>query len=108
MGIDKAFDKRIRVTEEQKAKTVQNWQRTGMSYTQLGEWCKDKFGLEKLYPMLCCARGRNQKRGISCLSSLRLRLPQQNFQQKQIIFLIIQKLKMNYSNGSEDMSKDKL
>ena len=47
MGIDKAFDKRIRVTEEQKAKTVQHWQRTGMSYTQLGEWCKDEFGLEK-------------------------------------------------------------
>ena len=47
MGIDKAFDKRVRVTEEQKAKTVQHWQRTGMSCTQLGEWCKDEFGLEK-------------------------------------------------------------
>jgi len=47
MGMDKAFDKRVRVTEEQKAKTVQNWQRTGLSYLLLGEWCKDQFSLEK-------------------------------------------------------------
>jgi hypothetical protein len=47
MGIDKAFDKRVRVTEEQKAKTVQHWQRTGLSYTLLGEWCKEEFSLEK-------------------------------------------------------------
>ena len=36
MGVDKAFDKRLRITEEQKAKTVQHWQRTGLSYTLLG------------------------------------------------------------------------
>ena len=36
MGMDKAFDKRVRVTEEQKAKTVQHWQRTGLSYLLLG------------------------------------------------------------------------
>ena len=47
MGMDKAFDKRVRVTEEQKAKTVQHWQRTGLSYLLLGEWCKDQFSLEK-------------------------------------------------------------
>ncbi len=57
MGIDKTFDKRICVIEEQKAKTVQHWQMTGMSYTQLGEWCKGELYLKKLHPMLCCARG---------------------------------------------------
>ena len=47
MGVDKAFDKQLRITEEQKAKTVQHWQRTGLSYTQLGEWCKEQLVLKK-------------------------------------------------------------
>ena len=37
----------------------------------------------KTLPMLCCARGWNQKSGISCLSSLRLRLAQQVQRGKQ-------------------------
>ena len=48
MCVDKAFDKRVRVTEEQKAKTVQHYLRKpSMSYSDLGLWCKDEFTLDK-------------------------------------------------------------
>ncbi len=55
MGIDKAFDKHVHVTEEQKAKTVQHWQRTVMSYALLRECCKEEFSLGKSpsYAVLC-------------------------------------------------------
>ena len=48
MGIDKAFDKRLRISELQKAQTVKQFMETPhMTYTDLGEWCKEKFKLEK-------------------------------------------------------------
>ena len=48
MGIDKAFDKRTRVSEEQKAKTVEHYlKKPSMTYDQLGDWCKDEFKLSK-------------------------------------------------------------
>ena len=38
MGLDKAFDKRLQVTKEQKEKTVQQYLRTpSMSYSDLGQ-----------------------------------------------------------------------
>ena len=48
MGIDKAFDKRTRVSEEQKAKAVEHYlKKPSMTYEQLGDWCKDEFKLDK-------------------------------------------------------------
>ena len=48
MGIDKAFDKRLRISELQKAQTVKQFMETPqMTYTDLGKWCKEKFKLEK-------------------------------------------------------------
>lgn len=39
MGIDKAFDKRTRVSEEQKAKAVEHYLKKPMTYEELGDWC---------------------------------------------------------------------
>jgi hypothetical protein len=48
MDLDKAFNNRLQVTEEQKAKTVQQYLKTpSMSYSDLGEWCKEEFNLDK-------------------------------------------------------------
>ena len=47
MGIDKAFDKRIRVSEEQKAKAVEHYLKKPMTYEELGDWCKEEFQLVK-------------------------------------------------------------
>jgi len=47
MGIDKAFEYVFVSPKSKRQKIVQHWQRTGMLYTQLGEWCKDESGLEK-------------------------------------------------------------
>jgi hypothetical protein len=42
-GMTKAFDKRVRITEQQKAETVQQFMTNpSMSYTDLGEWCKEQ------------------------------------------------------------------
>ena len=47
MGIDKAFDKRLRILELQKAPTVEQFMETPlMTYTDLGERCKEKFKIE--------------------------------------------------------------
>ena len=47
MGIDKAFDKRTRVSEEQKAKAVEHYLKKPMTYEELGDWCKEEFELVK-------------------------------------------------------------
>ena len=48
-GAKKAFDKRVRITEQQKAETVQHFMlNPAMSYTDLGEWCKEQFKLDKV------------------------------------------------------------
>lgn len=48
MGIDKAFDKRMRVSEEQKAKAVEHYlKKPAMTYDELGDWCKEEFKLVK-------------------------------------------------------------
>ncbi len=79
-----------------------------MSHTLLGEWCKDQFSLEKApsNAVLCSwmkPEKRNQLRKFP-----RLRLAQQSFHRRQIIFPIMLKLKMNYLNGFEEMSNDRL
>jgi hypothetical protein len=45
--LDKAFDKRQRLTEEQKAKTVQHYLKNKMTYEETVEWCKERFKLDK-------------------------------------------------------------
>ena len=48
-GAKKAFDKRVRITEQQKAETMQHFMlNPAMSYTDLGEWCKEQFKLDKV------------------------------------------------------------
>ena len=48
MCIDKTSDKRVRISEEQKAQTVQQFMKNpSMTYAELGEWCKGQFKLEK-------------------------------------------------------------
>ena len=47
-GTAKAFDKRFRITEQQKAETVQQiMTNPSMSYTDLGEWYKEQYKLDK-------------------------------------------------------------
>ena len=47
-GTAKAFDKRVRITEQQKAETVQQiMTNPSMSYTDLGEWYKEQYKLDK-------------------------------------------------------------
>ena len=50
-GVKKAFDKRVRITEEQKADTVV------MSYTDFGECCKEQVKLDKFYQMQLYVNG---------------------------------------------------
>ena len=46
-GTTKAFDKRVRITEQQKAETVQQiMTNPSMSYTDLGEWYKEQYKLK--------------------------------------------------------------
>ncbi len=48
-GVKKAFDKRVRITEQQKTETVQHFMRNqAMSYTELGGLCKEQFKLDKV------------------------------------------------------------
>jgi hypothetical protein len=54
-GVKKAFDKRVCITEQQKAEIVQHFMRNpAMSYTDLGEWCKEPFKSDKVL-QLCLA-----------------------------------------------------
>jgi len=47
MCVVKAFDKRQRINEEQKAKTVQHYlKKPTMTYSALGKWCQEEFKLE--------------------------------------------------------------
>ncbi len=47
-GTTKAFDKRVCISEQQKAETVQQFMKSpSMSYTDLGEWCKEQYKLDK-------------------------------------------------------------
>ena len=63
-GAKKAFDKRVRITEQQKAETVQHFMlNPAMSYTDLGEWCKEQF---KFFYMSMVETGK--KKRFACIS----------------------------------------